>query len=469
MRWPRSLQAQLAVRLTAVLLIAAAVGVVALLHESDQTADALRREELLRRAEELTRLIERTPDGTVAVRLSQGLAQVFNRPGATDLFVVRADGDGILATSRPDLAPATNAWPSATAEPRYSRIRGFGAAGQEYCALNLHAESAAGPVSIIVARSIEADTLAHTVLKDFARDISWAILLFALALLAVGIWSIRRGLDPLRAVSARAATIGPGTTGVRLSGDGLPSELLPLVAGFNQALDRLERGLIVQREFTANAAHQLRTPLAILTAQLDQLTSSPSVQLLRGDAARMNRLVEQLLRVARLDGVPPSQDDVVELNALAAKVVRGLAAWAIGRKRMIGLDCPDQPVWVSGQADAVEDALRNLIENAATYSPPQTEVTVTVLPEGAVSISDHGPGIPEQDRPRIFERFWRGRGAQGAGAGLGLAIVAQVGEAHGGSVEVEETPGGGATFTLRLKSAADSQAVPPRNRAAVNH
>lgn len=110
-----------------------------------------------------------------------------------------------------------------------------------------------------------------------------------------------RGLDPLRAVSARAATIGPGTTGVRLSGDGLPSELLPLVAGFNQALDRLERGLIVQREFTANAAHQLRTPLAILTAQLDQLAYSPSVQLLRGDAARMNRLVEQLLRVARLD------------------------------------------------------------------------------------------------------------------------------------------------------------------------
>ncbi|MGY3472295.1 sensor histidine kinase [Bradyrhizobium ottawaense] len=469
MRWPRSLQAQLAIRLTAVLLIAAAVGVIALFHESDQTADALRREELLRRAEELTRLIERTPDGTVVVRLSQGLAQVFNKPGATDLFVVRADGDGILATSRPDLAPATGAWPAAAAEPRYSRIRGFGAAGQEYCALSLRAGSAAGPVSVIVARAIEADSLAHTVLKDFARDISWswAILLFALAILAVGIWSIRRGLDPLRAVSACAATIGPGMTGVRLSGDRLPTELLPLVAGFNQALDRLERGLILQREFTANAAHQLRTPLAILTAQLDQLADSPSVQLLRGDAARMNRLVEQLLRVARLDNLPPSHD-AVELNALAAKAVRGLAAWAIGRHRMIGFDGPEQPVWVSGQADAVEDALRNLIENAIIYSPPQTEVTITVLPEGAVSISDHGPGIPEQDRPRIFERFWRGRAAQGAGAGLGLAIVAQVAAAHEGSVEVEETPGGGATFTLRLKSVADKSDSPARSRAAAS-
>ena len=305
-------------------------------------------------------------------------------------------------------------------------------------------------------------------LKDFARDITWAILLFALAVLAVGIWSIRRGFAPLRAVSARAATIGPEATGVRLSGDGLPSELLPLVAGFNQALDRLERGLTLQREFTANAAHQLRTPLAILTAQLDQLADGPSVQLLRGDAARMNRLVEQLLRVARLDGLPPSQD-VVELNALAAKAVRGLAAWAIGRKRMIGLDGPDQPVWVSGQPDAVEDALRNLIENAVVYSPPQTEVTVTVLPEGAVSIADHGPGISEQDRPRVFERFWRGRAAQGAGAGLGLAIVAQVATAHDGSVDVGETPGGGATFTLRLKSVANSRAAPPQNRIAANH
>ena len=116
----------------------------------------------------------------------------------------------------------------------------------------------------------------------------------------------------------------------------------------------------------------------------------------------------------RLDGVPPSQD-AVELNALATGVVRGLAPWAIGQRRMIGLDGPDQPVWVSGKADAIEDALRNLIENAVGHSPPQTEVTVTVLAQGAIRIADHGPGIPEQDRQRIFERFWRGRAARGPG------------------------------------------------------
>ena len=110
MRWPRSLQGQLALRLTAVLLIAATVGVVALFHESDQTADTLRREELLRRAEELARLIDRAPDGTVRVRLSQGLDQVFNNPGATDLFVVRSNGGNILATSRPDLRTKLQAY-----------------------------------------------------------------------------------------------------------------------------------------------------------------------------------------------------------------------------------------------------------------------------------------------------------------------------------------------------------------------
>ena len=468
MFWPRSLQAQLALRLAAVLLIAAAVGVVALFHESDQTADALRREELLRRAEELAPLIGHGADGTAQVRLSPGLERVFNHPGATDLFVIRSAAGDILATSRSDLAPATSVLPGGTAEPRYTRIKRFGTTSQEYCALSLRADSPVGPVSIVVARALDGDTLAHTVLQDFARDITWAILLFALAILAVAIWSIRHGLGPLRAISARAGTIGPGTTGVRLSTEGLPSELLPLVAGFNQVLDRLERGLLLQREFTANAAHQLRTPLAILTAQLDQLADSPSVQLLRGDAARMNRMVEQLLRVARLDAVPPSQD-VVELNTLAASAVRSLAPWAIGQKRMIGLDGPDQPVWVSGKVDAFEDALRNLIENAVIYSPPQSEVTVIVSPAGAVSIVDHGPGIPDQDKARIFERFWRGRAAQGPGAGLGLAIVAQVAAAHGGSVELAETPGGGATFTLRFRPVDNDATATSRHRMAATH
>src|SRR5262249_9012745 len=154
------------------------------------------------------------------------------------------------------------------------------------CALTVRAASQAGPASITVARALDRDALAHTVLKEFAYDIAWAIPLFAVAMLAVGVWSIRRGLRPVRAVSARAASIAPETTGVRLAADGLPSELVPLVTAVNHALDRLERDLILQREFTANAAHQLRTPLTILTAQLGELSGGAQIEGLRGDVAR---------------------------------------------------------------------------------------------------------------------------------------------------------------------------------------
>jgi signal transduction histidine kinase len=450
MRWAPSLQAQLVLRLAAVLLVAAGVGVAALFHESSQAADALRREELLQRAQELGRLVERGADGTLRVSLSPGLEQAFQAPGGSDLFVIRSEAGNLLATSRPEFAAYMDNWPVGGPEPRYVRVKRFGPTNQEFCALTLQAASPLGTLSVTVARALDEDALAHTVLKEFVRDIAWAIPIFAAAILLVGVWSIRSGLRPLRAVSARAATIAPETTGIRLTDARLPSELQPLVSAFNQALDRLERGLTLQREFTANAAHQLRTPLAVLTAQLNEPLDNASMALLRADVARMNRLIDQLLRIARLDSVPLALDATIDLNAIAAHAVRSLAPWVIGQKRAIGFDAPGEPVWVQGNADAIGDALRNLIENAVGHAPPQTEVTVSVSPDGAVEIADRGPGIATEDRGRIFERFWRGRRSHAGGAGLGLAIVAQIVAAHGGTISVGDAPGGGAVFTLRL-------------------
>jgi signal transduction histidine kinase len=101
----------------------------------------------------------------------------------------------------------------------------------------------------------------------------------------------------------------------------------------------------------------------------------------------------------------------------------------------------------------VTDALRNLIENAVTYAPAGTEVTITVDPKGHVSVSDCGPGVAPADRAHVFERFWRGRGAPHMGAGLGLAIVAEIARAHGGTIEVDQAASGGALFTLKLRRA----------------
>jgi signal transduction histidine kinase len=451
--WPRSLQAQLVLRLAAVFLIAAAAGVGALLYESTQTADTLRREELLQRAHELARFVARDADGAVRVGLPTELDRVYRTSMATDQFAIRSETGEQLATSQPEFAASTRDWPPAGAVPRYIRLKHFGQTGQEYCALTVRTESQAGPISITVARALDGDAAIHTVLMDFVFDIAWAIPLFAAATLAVGVWGIRRDLRPVRAVSERAATIAPETTGVRLSIDRLPTELVPLVVAINKALDRLEHGLTLQRQFTANAAHQLRTPLTILTAQLDELAAGTQADKLRGDVARMNRLIDQLLRVARLDSAPMSVDASVDLIAVAAETVKYLAPWAIDQDRAIGFEAPNSPVLVRGNADAIADALRNLVENAVYHTRSKTEVTVAVSTNGTVEITDKGPGIASEDRERIFERFWRGPSVKTPGAGLGLAIVAEIVRAHGGTIEVENAQGGGAKFSIHLHTA----------------
>lgn len=297
--------------------------------------------------------------------------------------------------------------------------------------------------------------------REFLRDAAWAFPLGAIAALAVSAWTIRTSLNPLRRASQSAAAISPGDSDVRLPLDDLPSEVLPLVTAVNAALDRLEKGFEMQRRFTANAAHELRTPLAILSAGLEALPPTCEVERLRLDAERMSRLVSQLLRVARLDARPLDVSRIIDLGEVAREVVEHLAPWAMRQGRSLALESAEGPVVVQGDRDAVADAIRNLVENALTHSPQGGEVAVQVDGQGAVSVLDGGPGVPTELRERIFERFWRSpeRRGSGVGAGLGLSIVAETARAHAGEVTVGEAPGGGARFTMTLPLASGKPLV----------
>jgi signal transduction histidine kinase len=306
---------------------------------------------------------------------------------------------------------------------------------------------------VLIAEEAGGDQLVHSILREFVFDIAWYVPPFVALALLLAAYSVRRSLLPLRAASTQASAIGPGSIALRLPEADVPTEALPLVIAVNHALDRLEQGFVIQRRFTANAAHELRTPLTIITARLDTLEGNGQLSALREEVARMNRLVEQLLCVARLDSVALDVSSQVDLRQLAEDVVGSMAHLALSACRTIALTGADDPVVVTGNASAIADALRNLIENALVHTAPGTEVIVELDREGTLSVLDSGPGIPAEDRPHIFERFWRGKGVRTDGAGLGLAIVMEIVRAHGASITVSDRLPRGARFDLRFRPA----------------
>jgi signal transduction histidine kinase len=235
--------------------------------------------------------------------------------------------------------------------------------------------------------------------------------------------------------SAAAATVGQTSPGIRLPTVGLPREVTPLVEAVNAALTRLEHTIETQRSFMAQAAHGLRTPLAVLTARLDSLGDAEAAEALRRDVDRMGRLVGQLLRMARLESLPLDVTHPVDLHAVAAEVIVNLAPLGLGQDVALAL-VGDATVRGRGNHAALVLAVTNLV------------VEVVVARPGSITVLDRGPGVPPDHRSRILEPFERGPNARDGGAGLGLAIVTEIAAAHGGSLRVAARPGGGAAFAL---------------------
>lgn len=279
-------------------------------------------------------------------------------------------------------------------------------------------------------------------------------LLYAMLVLVV----MRRAIAPLRLASQRAAAIGPRSSGVRLPTEGMAEEVLPLIAAVNGALQRLDSALEAQRQFTADAAHELLTPLAVLRANIDTIADKETAAAFRQDVNAISDLVTQLLELSEFDGLDPAQAEVIDPADVCIEVAAMMAPAAHAEKKDIAFTGPRRPTSAYSCPKALARALRNLVKNALTATPPGTTVEIILHDDGAISVSDKGPGVPSDKREIIFRRFWRGAHGNRPGAGLGLSIVKRFVDTYGGTIEVGDAPGGGAVFTLHLPSPDEAPA-----------
>jgi two-component system sensor histidine kinase TctE len=255
----------------------------------------------------------------------------------------------------------------------------------------------------------------------------------------------------------------------RFDDNSVPGELRPLVVAFNRVLELLHDAAAAQRRFVADAAHQMRTPVAGLLAQIELLQGEPRAAPMEADLGKLHRAAQsmahsanQLLSLARAEPLSALQDErkPVALDQLVHELVER----HLGRadQRGIDLGAEAETASVSGNRWLLEDLLSNLIDNALKYTPHGGRVTVrSGIEEGRpyLEVEDDGPGIPESERARVRERFYRSPGSSGIGAGLGLAIVEEIARAH----EAVLTIGGGASgggARLRVQFGKDTSAAP---------
>lgn len=289
-------------------------------------------------------------------------------------------------------------------------------------------------------------------LADFRKNVANTIasnlllpLLFSLPLLALLMWvAVTRGLYPLVKLTREVAQREPDNL-VPLNEGTAPREVVPLIEHLNHLFIRIDASMQKERRFTADAAHELRTPVAAIKAQAQvaRAASSDAERIHALDYAilgcdRAAHLIDQLLTIARIDALGEEVTEQCQLRALSSEVIAELAPAALGKGVQLELAEGDEAV-VRGAKGLLRVLLRNLLDNAVRHTPHGTSVRISVGTEQGrtcLSVSDDGPGIPEQEREKVLERFYRPLGTQASGSGLGLSIVKRIAEIHGATLNL---------------------------------
>jgi len=399
----------------------------------------------------------RRPGDPPVMLFAPALAEFLkDRPGSATFALT--DPDGRLLAGEPWLA----ALPPTTLEPEFHSEENR---GTTWRILRERQQTVIGEIVVVLADGSDSR-------QQWARSILYKVLLPNLVLIgaaafAVG-WAVERALKPLLELKEAVERRSPRD--LRAFDEGVsPEEVRPLVRSLNRLFGLVDAQAESQRRFVADAAHQLRTPLAGLQAQVEawaQAASSPTATLqlpaeqvhkLRGATRRTSQLANQLLALSRADArtmqSQPSQR--VDLKALCEDTLEAHLDAATAKHIDLGLDA--RPMQVMGHDWLLRELLSNIVDNAVKYTPAGGTVTIRCGRAGLqalLEVEDDGPGVPVDERPRVLERFYRVQGTGGEGNGLGLAIAQEIARVHHSELELQQAAGGrGLKVSMLLEAA----------------
>jgi two-component system, OmpR family, sensor histidine kinase TctE len=241
----KSLQLRLTIELAALFLVASCLAVGGLIYSASLTAGSLTDRELGLCAEDLARHVLVDEAGKPRLELSPDLRDAYDAAAQQSVFAIRDKEGRLVEASTPELAAMVVRWPTSDTEPSYFQLSKFGPSGRDYSGISMQLDSAAGPLSVLVAQVSGGDQLVHSILREFVFDVAWYVPPFVAVALLLAAYSVRRSLRPLRTASGQASGIGPGSISTRLQEADVPTEALPLVVAVNRALDRLEQGFTI--------------------------------------------------------------------------------------------------------------------------------------------------------------------------------------------------------------------------------
>ena len=334
------------------------------------------------------------------------------------------------------------------------------------------------PIDLFTARELERNVNAQTLTK--LRNYSFSALgVLFVASLGVGWVVAGRVLRPIGRITSVARDIQATDMSRRIELPGPDDELKQLADTFDAMLARLDAAFAAQRQFTADASHELRNPLAIIRTNVDVALADPNadpddlrhtIVVVKRASDRMARLVDDLLALARRQQ-PTFEHEPLDLGVAVAEASDEFVVPAAARGIVLDRAIAEDLI-VTGDRDALKRAVANLLENAVRLAPPGSRIRLATGGEGDrawVAVADEGPGIAPEDQPRVFDRFWRadrGRARADGGTGLGLAIVREIAESHGGQVRLQSKVGVGSSFVIWLP-VTDSSEPPSRPPASL--